>query len=240
MTTAPAPTLILWDIDRTLLYVGDFDRQVYREAFADVVGRPAAVFPARGTGMTMPLAIQGFLRDNGVAEEDIADFTRRMIEQLPTRLSGHRAAIRERGILMPGAVEALRAVHEHPDLIPTVVTGNLRSSALIKLTTLGLDRFLDAALGGYSSDDPHRPALVAIAQRNAHRRHGAVFTRANTVIIGDSLEDVRTGIEGGARVIGVASGTTTPEQLTRAGADIVLPGLKDVPGLMAAIASGGA
>lgn len=33
--------LVLWDIDRTLLYVGDIDRQVYRETFAEVVGRPA-------------------------------------------------------------------------------------------------------------------------------------------------------------------------------------------------------
>ena len=32
------------------------------------------------------------------------------------------------------------------------------------------------------------------------------------MIIGDSLEDVRTGREGGASVIGVASGTTSPTQ----------------------------
>ncbi|MGW3493132.1 HAD hydrolase-like protein [Streptomyces sp. NPDC001020] len=36
------------------------------------------------------------------------------------------------------------------------------------------------------------------------------FSRSNTVIIGDSLEDVRTGLEGGAPVIGVASGKTPP------------------------------
>ncbi|MFD3774874.1 hypothetical protein [Streptomyces sp. NPDC058612] len=48
--------LVLWDIDRTLLYVGDIDRQVYRKTFAEVVSRPADRLPARGTGVTMPLA----------------------------------------------------------------------------------------------------------------------------------------------------------------------------------------
>lgn len=48
------------------------------------------------------------------------------------------------------------------------------------------------------------------------------------MIIGDSLKDARTGLEVGARVIGVASGRTTTAELTRAGADLVLDSLVDV------------
>jgi phosphoglycolate phosphatase-like HAD superfamily hydrolase len=226
---------VLWDIDRTLLYVGDIDRLVYRETFAEVVGRPATVFPARGTGMTMPLAIQGFLRDNGVPDSDVPELTAQMVEQLPGRLAEHRADLVENGVLLPGAVEALQAVHEHPSLVPTVVTGNLKPNALIKLATFGLDRYLETDLGAYSSDDLHRPALVAIAQQRAQGRHGTTFTRANTVIIGDSLEDVRTGLAGGAQVLAVASGTASPAELAQAGADVVLDDLKDVRKLMATI-----
>ncbi|MGW4442021.1 hypothetical protein [Streptomyces sp. NPDC004682] len=40
--------LVRWDIDRTLLYTGDTDRQVYRELFEEVVGRPAEHLLARG------------------------------------------------------------------------------------------------------------------------------------------------------------------------------------------------
>ncbi|MEU0166796.1 HAD hydrolase-like protein [Streptomyces iakyrus] len=57
----------------------------------------------------------------------------------------------------------------------------------------------------------------------------------NTVIIGDSLEDVRTGLEGGAPVIGVASGKTSSDELQSAGADVVLESLEDVPQLVGAI-----
>ncbi|WP_417185358.1 HAD family hydrolase [Streptomyces scabiei] len=61
------------------------------------------------------------------------------------------------------------------------------------------------------------------------------FTHTNTVIIGDSLEDVRTGLEGGAPVIGIASGKTTAAELTAAGADLVLDSLEDVARLLEAI-----
>lgn len=234
--TETEPVLVLWDIDRTLLYVGDIDRQVYREAFAEVVGRPAERLPARGTGVTMPLAIRDLLLDNGVPKGEVPELAVTMVELLPRLLAKHAEDLRSEGILMPGAVDALRAVDEHPRLIPTVVTGNLKGNALLKLDAFELTEFVDTEVGGYASDDDHRPSLVGIAQKRAGAKSGNNFTRANTVIIGDSLEDVRTGREGGSPVIAVASGKTTATQLQEAGADVVLKGLEDVPRLMDAIA----
>ncbi|EST27430.1 HAD family hydrolase [Streptomyces roseochromogenus] len=235
--TEAEQTLILWDIDRTLLYVGDIDRQVYREAFAELVGRPAKYLPARGTGVTMPLAIRSLLVNNGVPEPDVHDLVPRMVELLPHLLAAHAADLHEQGVLMPGAVSALKAVHTRTDLVPTVVTGNLKRNAMLKLEAFHLDGFLDTEIGGYSSDDDHRPALVAVAQERASAKYGAPFTRSNTVIIGDSLEDVRTGLEGGALVIGIASGKTTANELASAGADVVLDSLEDIPRLLEAVAT---
>ncbi|MER6011539.1 HAD family hydrolase [Streptomyces bluensis] len=227
--------LVLWDIDRTLLYVGDIDRQVYRDTFAEIVGRPAERLPARGTGVTMPLAIRSLLLDNGVRQADVPRLLPSMVKRLPQRLAAHAEDLREQGILLPGALDALKTVQEQPNYIPTVVTGNLKPSALLKLQAFGLDRFLDTEIGGYSSDDDHRPALVGIAQKRAQTKHETAFARSNTVILGDSLEDVRTGLEGGASVIGVASGKTSAEELASAGADLVLQSLEDVPRLLDAI-----
>lgn len=223
---------MLWDIDRTLLYVGDIDRQVYRETFAEIVGRPAERLPARGTGVTMPLAIRSLLLDNGVSEREVPSLLPRMVELLPQRLATHTDDLREQGVLLPGAVAALKAVHAEPGYIPTVVTGNLKPNALLKLEAFDLTGFLDTEIGGYSSDDDHRPALVGVAQQRAQARYETGFTRSNTVIIGDSLEDVRTGLEGGAPVIGVASGKTSADELQSAGADAVLESLEDVPKLL--------
>ncbi|CQR61774.1 HAD family hydrolase [Streptomyces leeuwenhoekii] len=217
--------LVLWDIDRTLLYTGDIDRRVYKETFTSVVGRPPTALPARGTGVTMPLAVRELLRVNQVPEQQVETLASRIVAELPERLAGYQELLANDGTVMPGAVDALAAVQQAEHLIPTVVTGNLRGSAETKLAALSLIGYLDTAIGGYASDDPHRPALVRIAQGRATAKHGGRFTRDNTVIVGDSLEDVRTGLEGGARVIAVASGTTTEQQLRAAGADHVLPDL---------------
>ncbi|MGW1614927.1 HAD family hydrolase [Streptomyces sp. NPDC002285] len=230
-------SLVLWDIDRTLLYVGEIDRQVYRETFAEVVGYPAERLPARGTGVTMPLAIRAMLLDNGVPEARVPELLPLMVELLPKRLAEHTEDLRQHGKLMPGAVTALRAVRGRANLLPTVVTGNLKANAMLKLATFGLASFLDTEIGGYASDDHHRPALIGVAQKRAQAKYGVPFERANSVIIGDSLEDVRTGREGGGvPVIGIASGTTSAAELEHAGANVVLQTLEDVEGLEAAFA----
>lgn len=223
---------MLWDIDRTLVYVGEVDRTAYREAFAEVVGRPAERLPAKGTGVTMPLAIRGLLEDNGVTGQHADALLPRMLEAVPERFAAHTEDVRSQGIVLPGAMLALKAVAAEPDLVSTVLTGNLRANALIKLGVFGMDRYVDATLGGFSSDDAHRPALVAVAQRRAGDRFARTFDVDNTVVVGDSLEDVRTGLEGGARVIAVASGTTTADRLAEAGADVVLPDLTDAARLL--------
>ncbi|MFE4514695.1 HAD family hydrolase [Kitasatospora sp. NPDC056783] len=228
--------LVLWDIDRTLVYVGETDRAVYREAFRQVVGRDAVKLPERGTGRTMPLAVRELLTANDVDHRDLELFAEQIVELLPQLLAAKAEQLRAGGQLMPGATAALAAVDAHPDLVPTVVTGNLQQNAEIKLRAFGLDQYVDLTVGGFASDDSHRPALVGVAQRRAATRHGKTFGRSNTVIIGDSLEDVRTGAEGGAGVIAVASGTTTADQLADAGADRVLDSLRDPQAVLRAIA----
>ncbi|GAA1468180.1 haloacid dehalogenase-like hydrolase [Nocardiopsis exhalans] len=230
-----SPVLVLWDIDRTLLYVGNTDRLIYRELAHDLLGHPAQHLPAKGTGRTVPLAVRELLQRNGAPEADLDALVKQALQELPDRLDEYRSHMLEHGHLLPGAAQAVEAVHAHPGWVPSVVTGNLQRSAQIKLEAFGLAPCIDTALGGYSSDDPHRPHLVARAQQRAQAALGTTFDRTNTVIIGDSLEDVTTGVEGGAQVIGVASGTTPAQQLHQAGADRVLADLTQVEALKEAI-----
>ncbi|MCT6780568.1 haloacid dehalogenase-like hydrolase [Streptomyces sp. CS7] len=227
--------LVLWDVDRTLLYVGETDRRVYREVFREVVGREAERMPARGTGVTMPLAVRELLTTNSVTEAEVEELAQRIVDRLPEQLGRYRDEMRRSGKLMPGAAAALAAVHRTRGLVPTVLTGNLQESAQIKLDAFSLLQYLDVSVGGFASDSSHRPSLVEVAQRRSASAYGCDFSRENSVIIGDSLEDVRTGREGGAKVIGVASGTTSLSQLADAGADHVLPDLTDVDRLLNAI-----
>jgi phosphoglycolate phosphatase-like HAD superfamily hydrolase len=172
-----------------------------------------------------------------VSDDDAERLLPRMLKAVPERLAAHEDDMRRDGVLMPGAKEAVAAVAADERFVPAVVTGNLEPNARLKLRVFGLDRYIDPDAGAYASDDEHRPALVAVAQKRAEERYGERFTRENTVIVGDSLEDVRTGIEGGARVVGVAAGRTSAGVLRDAGADVVLPDLTDVERLLAAAGS---
>ncbi|WP_405737523.1 haloacid dehalogenase-like hydrolase [Streptomyces sp. NBC_01537] len=160
-------TLVLWDIGRTLLYVGNIDRQVYREVFRKLLGRFPKKLPERGTGMTMPLAIRYLLLDNGVPAEEVPQVVAEMVDLLPAQLSHHVPEILRSGTPLPGAIEALRSAQAAPNLVPTVVTGNHKANAVIKLRTFALDTYLDMEIGGFASDNQHWPTLVGIAQRRA-------------------------------------------------------------------------
>jgi phosphoglycolate phosphatase-like HAD superfamily hydrolase len=227
--------LVLWDVDRTLLYVGEIDRQVYQEVFAELLGRAPKTLPAKGTGRTVPLATKEMFLINGVAESQVAELATHALRLLPQRFAAYRDRLASEGSLLPGAVEALRRVRVLPGTVASVVTGNLRANALVKLDAFTLTQFLDVEVGGYASDDPHRPSLVGLAQQRAGARYGVAFTRENTVIIGDSREDVSTGREGGARVIGVATGTTSASELRECGADVVVNDLRDAEAVVAAV-----
>jgi phosphoglycolate phosphatase-like HAD superfamily hydrolase len=97
------------------------------------------------------------------------------------------------------------------------------------------DGFLDFEVGGFGSDDRHRPSLVAVARTKAARKYGTAVPAADTVLVGDTPLDVAAGRAGGARVVGIATGGYTVAVLEAAGADLVLPDLRDTDRAVAAI-----
>ncbi|NYI07594.1 HAD hydrolase-like protein [Allostreptomyces psammosilenae] len=229
--TADRPrTLVLWDIDHTLMVSGPAGPSVYPRAFALLTGRPPVA--AVETDGRTELEIMRDLLDRhgvtGVTEEEVA-------AAVVHALRAATAELREHGRVLPGAVDALTALHARPDVVQSLLTGNLRPNADLKLRTFDLHAYVDFEAGGYGSDATVRSHLVPVAQTRARARYGAAFGRENTVLIGDTTRDVRAGRDGGARVIGVATGGTTAEALRAAGADVVLSDLRDTAAVVAAV-----
>jgi phosphoglycolate phosphatase-like HAD superfamily hydrolase len=143
--------------------------------------------------------------------------------------------LRAGGRRLPGAYEALCALRDDPRVVQSLLTGNLRPNAHRKLVAFGLAHLVDFDSGAYGSDDAVRARLVPVAQRRAGERHGVAFGRADTVLVGDTLRDVAAGVEGGARVVAVATGEDPAEALLAAGAETVLPDLCDTGRVLAAL-----
>jgi len=123
-------------------------------------------------------------------------------------------------------------------VVQSVLTGNVRRMAEMKLGATGLDGHLDLDAGAYGDSHEIRSELVHLARGNAARKYGRSFAGPATVLVGDTPLDVAAAQATGARAVAVATGGTSADKLTEAGADAVLPDLTDTPAVLAAILGG--
>jgi hypothetical protein len=120
----------------------------------------------------------------------------------------------------------------------SVLTGNIRSVAEVKLAALGLREWLDLCIGAYGDDHEDRTELVEVARRRAaavHGRSAGAFDGTATVVIGDTPLDIAAALAAGARAVGVATGSHSADDLTMAGADAVLADLTDTAAVLRAL-----
>jgi len=134
--------------------------------------------------------------------------------------------------VLPGATESLEALAREQEVTQSVLTGNTVEVAYIKLRAFGLDRHLDLSIGAYGNDHRDRSRLVDIARSRAIEQLDTPIQADQVILVGDTPNDVAAALTAGARVIGVASGRYSLEQLTSAGATWSVPALVSLPHLL--------
>jgi phosphoglycolate phosphatase len=117
----------------------------------------------------------------------------------------------------------------------SVLTGNIRPMAEVKLGALGLHEHLDLDIGAYGDVHEVRAELVHVARERATAAAGTDFGGESTVLVGDTPLDVAAALATGARAVGIATGSYPETDLAAAGAHAVLPDLADTPRVLAAI-----
>jgi len=226
--------LVLWDIDGTLVHTAGHGRHAFGEAFAAVFGREIDVTALEMAGRTDHSITHALLEANAAGEDD--SHLPRMLEELNAALEGRRERIAAEGWAMPGSLEALEALAGRPEVVQSLLTGNIEPNAALKLSAFGLDRLVDLEIGGYGSHHGVRAELVDIAREKAARLRGIEVDPADTVLIGDTPLDVEAARGAGARAVAVASGPYGVEELERTGADAVLADLRDTAAVLQALA----
>ena len=213
-------------------------RTAYAEAFGVVTGRPLIQLPQMAGQSESEiffdaLALNGTdVRADGTIERLLEPFS----AELAAVLAARRDDLVSQGRLMPGATDAVAAVTKLDGVVQTVLTGNSKPNAMLKLRAFGLDGYLDPDIGGYGSEVYPRGTLLRVARQRAGDKHGVTFGERATVYVADSPRDVDAARIGGARSLAVASGRAGAAELREAGADAVLPDLTDTPGLVTLIA----
>ncbi len=228
--------LVLWDVDYTLIAADGVGRELYEAALDEMYG------------LALPGSLQSFAgrTDSAIALEVLTmagvpeprQQVRPFQAFLEARADQLEADVRSRGRVMPGAAEALAAMaaaRQDGEVIQSLLTGNLPELARAKLTALDLTEHVDLTIGAYGDVSAVRAHLVDVARRNAAARHGGEFTGRDTILVGDTPDDIGAALATGASAVGVASGSFSASQLADAGAHVVLPDLADTSAVVAAI-----
>ncbi|MGH3645708.1 MAG: HAD family hydrolase [Micromonosporaceae bacterium] len=227
-------TLVLWDIDHTLIENGGVSKETYAAAYEILTGASPKHRP-QTDGRTDPAIMRDLFASHNT------DFTgsddKDLFPALIQAMRANRDALATRGYPLPGAEEVLRALQADASIVQSVLTGNIVENAMAKLQPFGLHKYVDFDVGGYVSDESDRERLVPVAQRRASKKYGCDFSRDSTVLVGDTPRDVSAAVDGGAQVIAVATGIYTEDTLRDAGADATLPELTDLDSFLRALAA---
>lgn len=222
--------ILLWDLDGTLVRGKRYG--VFKDytipMLQSVFGTAGSLGEMIVSGMTDLQIVEEALRCEGITREHITsrkdELKRCYIQQMRIAV-GNGAHIIE---AMPGAREALQAVHDHPRYQSALLTGNIEPAAYLKVEITGLAEFftLPGAFGDESFDRRDLPALAA---QRINDKVGANLAPEQFIVIGDTPNDIACARHFGARVLAVATGRIhSLQELQACQPDALLPDLVDV------------
>ena len=231
----PPHTLVLFDIDGTILWTDGAGRRAIHAALTEVFG---ATGPASYwfDGKTDRQIVRDLMRLEGHADAHIDA----RIDDLLARYVRYLEAEVARGGQPPRVYEGvealLDALEARDDVTLGLLTGNIEAGARIKLAAVGID-FERFEVNAFGSDHELRPELPAVAQRRAHAHLGYPLPGSSVVVIGDTPADIACGRGIGARAIAVATGRFGVDELARHAPAAVFESLADTDAVLDAILS---
>jgi phosphoglycolate phosphatase-like HAD superfamily hydrolase len=230
------PTLILFDIDGTLVDTCGAGRLGLQASFRSVFGLTDIEGPVsrvRFDGKTDPTIIADIARQAGIPAGSVEARYAELQEAYLHALRHELASPNPRRRVMPGVRALLDALTARPDVFLGLVTGNVEEGARAKLEAFGLSRyFID---GGFASDHPERNEITRIAHERLSRRAAFRFPADRVMVVGDTELDIQSARANAFRAVAVSSGWVPRERLEAARPDALLADLTDAAAVLAAM-----
>lgn len=224
-------TLLLWDIDATLVDTGGAGEFALLRAIEEKFGiqTTLAEFDYRGrTDLLIAEMIVSKLGDRSKKVEPM-DFASCYLRNLEEELPKHT------GRVLPGIERILQCVEERPGWHQGLLTGNMKRGALLKLGHYKIWNYFP--FGAFSDDSANRNELGPYALKRAGDFSGVGFAPDRVFVIGDTPHDIACGKAIGARTVAVATGGYRKEELARHEPSHLCDDLSDVDGFLNWIAN---
>jgi phosphoglycolate phosphatase-like HAD superfamily hydrolase len=218
---ATMQTLLLWDIDGTLISSGGAGERALVHALREEFGLEGTLEDIELAGRTDPWIARRVLAKFAVADTpaNISRYLDCYLKHLPREMVNPRART------LPGVPELLQAIAARPGFAQGLLTGNLRRGAEIKLSHHQL--WAHFAFGAFADDSELRDELGPHALRRAAAHHDVEFAVDRVYVVGDTPHDIACGQAIGARTIGVATGRHSVQELAACHPTAVFADLSD-------------
>ena len=186
-------TLVLFDIDGTLVDCGRASGKCFSAAFQEAFGVACPIFAAEEvSGLTDAAILMEVVRRLNLAPHDL-DRRRELAFEIYARHLT-RELNRNPARALPGAAEAVERVRSIASCAVGLLTGSTEATARVKLEAAGIG-FEQFVCGAYSEDGALREALPPAARARFARLFG--FEPKTTVLIGDTPRDVQAALATG-------------------------------------------
>ncbi|WP_375745684.1 haloacid dehalogenase-like hydrolase [Corallococcus interemptor] len=228
------PTVLLFDIDGTLVTTGGAGRRAMGLAFEQLHQRRDACDGFSMSGMTDRAIVRKGL--GIIGQPDTEDTISAVIDAYVAHLGLEVPKVDAREYrLHPGMREAVMEARSRTGFAVGLGTGNVRAGAKVKLDRVNIhDQF---AFGGFGCDFEDRVALIRHGAQAGAAQLGERLEACRVVIIGDTPKDVAAAKGIGAETIGVGTGNFTAQALRDAGAEWAFADFS-APGAMEALLVG--
>lgn len=218
-------TLLLFDIDGTLLLSGGAGKVAFEEAFEELFGVPDSWGDLDPHGKTDALIFDEIAkRELGrLLSPDEFDRLTVLYGKAFEKHIGRAPRFR----LMPGVVPLLKHLSKQEDLFLGLATGNFESAGRMKLRRGGIEHYFRA--GGFGGDSRERYKIVLAAALHAEQIAGHGFKKNRTFVIGDTEYDIAAAKTAGVRNIAVLTNGRTEKSFLKDPPDYILKDLTDIP-----------
>jgi phosphoglycolate phosphatase len=202
--------LILFDIDGTLIKTGGAGEKAFAKVCELEFNVPEATKNLNFAGRTDPAIVRDFFSEFDIpaTPENFTRFFSAYVIWL------EKILVTLDGTVLPGARELVAgfAAMTHKPVIG-LLTGNIKQGAQLKL---GHYRLWDAfAMGAYGDDHEDRNQIAVIARERGSKMLGGPLRGEEILVIGDTPRDVECGNAIDAKVLAVATGIFSADQLRK-------------------------
>ncbi len=193
-------TLLLWDIDGTLINSGGAGMRALQHGLRKAFGIDGSLEDIDFAGRTDRWIFRKIFAkfELPATEENFTKLFDGYVSSLPAELKNPAARV------LPGVRKLLDSFVDHPHAVQGLLTGNIRRGAEVKLGFHGLWDYFP--FGAFADDAELRNDLGPHALRRARDHAKWEFAGERVWVIGDTPHDIACGKIIGARTLAVATG----------------------------------